>query len=61
MHIIQEISPTGSLSPQHLTSSMSPAYTDVPIKNPRHLKSVPILKQDQCIKVCYIRTGLETL
>ena len=60
MHIMQEISPTGTLSPQHLTYSMINPYTSVPRNNLGHPEEFPMRKQGQCIQVYYIITVLKT-
>ena len=60
MQIIQDISVTGALSPQQIAYFMEPYYTGVTINNTRLQEEFTIKKQEQCIQVCYIRTGLET-
>ena len=44
MHIIQDISLTGALSPQNFNSSMALPYTGVHTINPRNPKAVPMKK-----------------
>ena len=59
IQIILDISVTGDMSPQQITSLMALSYNGVPRNNTRHQEAVPMRKQEQCIQVCKVRTGLE--
>ena len=56
---MQNISLTGSPSPQRITYSMTPSSTGEPRNNHINPESVPIQKHEQFTQVCYIKTGLE--